>query len=182
MLYSATICATDSVAALTLISSDKYPKLFSVVFGEGMVNDAVSIIMFQAVNQLQDPESPMEFRWFTPFELIGRFLENCVCSLLIGLFIGLFSTWCFKKFRFLSHSTTSETVFAFLMAYLGYSICEMTELSGVISVLMIGIMMSHYQGYNISTLGKVTTRVTFESMSLTAEAFIYVYLGFAFWD
>jgi sodium/hydrogen exchanger-like protein 6/7/sodium/hydrogen exchanger 8 len=49
MLYSATICATDSVAALTLISSDKYPQLFSVVFGEGMVNDAVSIILFKAV-------------------------------------------------------------------------------------------------------------------------------------
>lgn len=49
MLYSATICATDSVAALTLISSDKHPKLFSVVFGEGMINDAVSIILFKAV-------------------------------------------------------------------------------------------------------------------------------------
>ena len=46
MMYSATICATDSVAALTLIPSDIYPKLFSVVFGEGIVNDAVSIIMF----------------------------------------------------------------------------------------------------------------------------------------
>jgi sodium/hydrogen exchanger-like protein 6/7/sodium/hydrogen exchanger 8 len=49
LLQSATICATDSVAAITLISSDKYPQLFSVVFGEGMVNDAVSIILFKAV-------------------------------------------------------------------------------------------------------------------------------------
>jgi len=46
MIYSATICATDSVAALAMINSDKYPKLFSVIFGEGMVNDAVSIILF----------------------------------------------------------------------------------------------------------------------------------------
>lgn len=144
MLYSATICATDSVAALTLISSDQHPKLFSIVFGEGMVNDAVSIIIFQAVSQLQNPETETKFMWYTPFEFIGRFLENCVLSLLIGLFVGLFSTWCFKKFRFLTHSTTSETVFAFLMAYMGYSICEMANLSGVISLLIIGIMMSHY--------------------------------------
>lgn len=46
MIYSATICATDSVAALAMIKPDKYPKLFSVIFGEGMVNDAVSIILF----------------------------------------------------------------------------------------------------------------------------------------
>lgn len=51
LLFSATICATDSVAALTLLDSDKYPKLFSVVFGEGMVNDAVSIILFKAVTE-----------------------------------------------------------------------------------------------------------------------------------
>lgn len=49
LLYSSTICATDSVAALTLISSDLHPKLFSVVFGEGMINDAVSIILFKTI-------------------------------------------------------------------------------------------------------------------------------------
>lgn len=31
--YSATISATDSVAALTLISPAQYPKLFSIIFG-----------------------------------------------------------------------------------------------------------------------------------------------------
>jgi len=52
MLFSAIICATDSVAALTLIPSDTYPKLFSVVFGEGMINDAVSIILYKSVDEL----------------------------------------------------------------------------------------------------------------------------------
>ena len=33
LLYSATICATDSVAALTMVKSEKYPKLFSIIFG-----------------------------------------------------------------------------------------------------------------------------------------------------
>jgi len=47
--YSATISATDSVAALTLISPAQYPKLFSIIFGEGMVNDAVAIILFKVV-------------------------------------------------------------------------------------------------------------------------------------
>jgi len=49
--FSATICATDSVAALTLIKPLQYPKLFSVIFGEGMINDAVAIILFKVVGK-----------------------------------------------------------------------------------------------------------------------------------
>jgi hypothetical protein len=32
-----------------MIKPDKYPKLFSVIFGEGMVNDSVSIILYKAI-------------------------------------------------------------------------------------------------------------------------------------
>jgi sodium/hydrogen exchanger-like protein 6/7/sodium/hydrogen exchanger 8 len=35
MIFGATLCASDSVAALSMIKADKYPKLFSIVFGEG---------------------------------------------------------------------------------------------------------------------------------------------------
>lgn len=40
------MCASDAIAALTLINSAAYPKLFSIVFGEGLLNDAVAIILF----------------------------------------------------------------------------------------------------------------------------------------
>ena len=40
------MCASDAIAALTLINSATYPKLFSIVFGEGLLNDAVAIILF----------------------------------------------------------------------------------------------------------------------------------------
>ena len=50
--FSATISATDSVAALTLIKPKDHPKLFSVIFGEGMVNDAVAIIIFKVVGKI----------------------------------------------------------------------------------------------------------------------------------
>ena len=43
------MCSSDVVAAVSLINSTEQPKLFSVVFGEGVTNDAVSIILFNAV-------------------------------------------------------------------------------------------------------------------------------------
>lgn len=49
LYFSATMCASDAIAALTLINSTTYPKLFSIVFGEGLLNDAVAIILFDVI-------------------------------------------------------------------------------------------------------------------------------------
>ncbi|MCA9735966.1 cation:proton antiporter [candidate division KSB1 bacterium] len=50
--FSATISASDAVAALTIIKATEFPKLFSIVFGEGLVNDAVAIILFKVVGDI----------------------------------------------------------------------------------------------------------------------------------
>ena len=51
LVLSATLCSSDTVAALTMISQETQPRLFSVLFGEGIMNDAVSIIVFEvAIN------------------------------------------------------------------------------------------------------------------------------------
>lgn len=52
LYFASTMCASDAIAAITLISSDKYPKLFSIVFGEGLINDAVAIILFHSVAKI----------------------------------------------------------------------------------------------------------------------------------
>ena len=46
---SSVLCATDSIAVLTLVSEQKYAKLNSVLFGEGVINDAVSILLYRAI-------------------------------------------------------------------------------------------------------------------------------------
>lgn len=43
------LCSSDVIAAISLISYDQEPTLFSIVFGEGILNDAVSIILFNTV-------------------------------------------------------------------------------------------------------------------------------------
>jgi NhaP-type Na+/H+ or K+/H+ antiporter len=49
LLFSSVISSTDTVSALTFIKENKYPKLFSILFGEGIFNDAVSIVLFKIV-------------------------------------------------------------------------------------------------------------------------------------
>ena len=43
LLMCSLLCASDVVAAVSLVSYEKEPSLYSIVFGEGITNDAVSI-------------------------------------------------------------------------------------------------------------------------------------------
>jgi len=51
LLFSSVISATDAVAVLTFVSESEEPKLYSILFGEGVINDAVCIVLYGIVQQ-----------------------------------------------------------------------------------------------------------------------------------
>jgi NhaP-type Na+/H+ or K+/H+ antiporter len=46
LLLASVLASTDTVAVLTLITAEKFQLLNAVLFGEGVVNDAVTILLF----------------------------------------------------------------------------------------------------------------------------------------
>jgi NhaP-type Na+/H+ or K+/H+ antiporter len=49
LLFSSVISATDTVAALTFVKEESEPKLFAILFGEGVINDAVCIVLYNII-------------------------------------------------------------------------------------------------------------------------------------
>jgi NhaP-type Na+/H+ or K+/H+ antiporter len=61
----------------------------------------------------------------------------------------------FKKFRFLNASVVTETFIMMSMAYIAYFVATMTkilnlEMSGMIAILVCGIVQAHYGWWNLS--------------------------------
>lgn len=56
-------------------------------------------------------------------------------------------------------------------------ISDLYELSGIITLLTSGIIMSHYCWYNLSPQSKQSTSIIFGAFGFAAEAFIFSYLG-----
>jgi sodium/hydrogen exchanger-like protein 6/7/sodium/hydrogen exchanger 8 len=52
LVFCSLLCSSDVVAAVSIVDFEAQPKLFSCIFGEGVTNDIVSIIMFNAVMSL----------------------------------------------------------------------------------------------------------------------------------
>lgn len=47
------LSSTDSVAALQVLDPDTQPMLFSLVFGEGVTNDATAVVLLRAVQKIE---------------------------------------------------------------------------------------------------------------------------------
>ena len=80
---------------MTIIKPHEYPKLFSIVFGEGLMNDAVAIILFKVVGSLLEDSSAIVETLAEEkstagiiFGILGGFLANVATSLAIGTAAG----------------------------------------------------------------------------------------------
>jgi sodium/hydrogen exchanger-like protein 6/7/sodium/hydrogen exchanger 8 len=67
LLFAALVCSSDVVAAVSIVDYKAQPKLFSCIFGEGIANDIVSIIIFNTVLYLQG----QTFEAYTPFLILA---------------------------------------------------------------------------------------------------------------
>ncbi|XP_075094563.1 sodium/hydrogen exchanger 1 isoform X3 [Nicotiana tabacum] len=153
LAIGAIFAATDSVCTLQVLHQDETPLLYSLVFGEGVVNDATSVVLFNAIQNFDlssvNPSIALHF--------IGNFLYLFLASTLLGAATGLLSAYIIKKLYFGRHSTDREVALMMLMAYLSYMLAELFYLSGILTVFFCGIVMSHYTWHNVTESSRVTT-------------------------
>ncbi|KAL7080976.1 hypothetical protein ACP275_14G011700 [Erythranthe tilingii] len=173
LAIGAIFAATDSVCTLQVLSQDETPLLYSLVFGEGVVNDATSVVLFNAVQNfdLSDLSAGVAIK------LLGNFIYLFISSTVLGVVAGLLSAYIIKKLYFGRHSTDREVAIMMLMAYLSYMLAELFYLSGILTVFFCGIVMSHYTWHNVTQNSRVTTKHTFATLSFVAEIFIFLYVG-----
>jgi len=91
------LCSSDVFATISLIRYDKMPNLFSIVFGEGITNRAVSIILFNTV--LKYTTSDTEISPSIIFPILENFCGLGLKSVLIGIIFGLLSAYIMAKYR-----------------------------------------------------------------------------------
>lgn len=156
LYFAATLCATDTVASLTILKPKKFPKLFSVIFGESTLNDAVAIILFQAIDMISSNQGINVSPEMIGI-IIGKFFEIGILSLMIGTTCAIVCTLLLKHAHFIKETPVFEISIIFFFGYLSYVICQNLDLSGILSLLICGIVLAHYAFYNISITSKLAT-------------------------
>lgn len=70
ILFVASIfSSSDIIAAITIVKFEDFPKLFSIILGEGLANDAVAIILFDTMSKFEFDHAVFNYK--TPFVVLG---------------------------------------------------------------------------------------------------------------
>lgn len=175
LLFSSVIASTDTVAALTFISDDDHPKLFSILFGEGVLNDAVCIVLYRIIKNFSFDNSA--FTLWSVLSIINSFMILFIISTLLGVLGGMLCSLILKKLKKFKLNRVQENSLIIFFAFLTYSVSESMGYSPIISLLFCGIFMSHYAFYNLSFQSREESSIVSKIMSNIAEGFVFTYLG-----
>lgn len=190
----ATLSATDPVTILAIFNLYKVePKLYTVIFGESILNDAVAIVLFETAQKYADNDAA-KLTVLNLFEAIGLFLLVFFGSMLVGICVGI-GTALLLKYTHVRRLPKIESCLIVLIAYASYFFSngvylsgksfpsniavpkKLTFLIGIVSLLFCGITLKHYAYYNMSRRTQLTTKYLFQVMSQLSENFIFIYLG-----
>ncbi|EGZ20758.1 hypothetical protein PHYSODRAFT_492998 [Phytophthora sojae] len=177
LLFGALISAVDPVATLSILGNPELnldPLLYSLVFGESVLNDAVAIVLFNTF--LKFEESQSEFTSGAAASLMIEFTLISLGSVACGVFTGLACSYMCKNSNIKGYPAYEITLL-FLYAYGSYALAEVMKLSGIMSLFFCGIIMAHYNSYNLSKPSQVTAEHIFKSFALVSEFFVFLYMG-----
>ena len=195
LLFGSLISAVDPVATLSIMGNEELnvdPLLYSLVFGESVLNDAIAISLFKTFFQfynvpnlvaLEDNDDGGEAAATAPAVLPTSYMTIAMSfvvvsglSILVGVLLGLGPSWLYKHTQ-LRRYPNLETSLLLCFCYLCYATAEALELSGIMALFFQGIVLSHYNAYNLSPRAHVASEQIFSTFATLTETIVFVYMG-----
>ncbi|XP_009638055.1 sodium/hydrogen exchanger 9 [Egretta garzetta] len=179
LFFGSLMSATDPVTVLAIFHELHVDTdLYTLLFGESVLNDAVAIVLTYSISIYSPKENPNAFDAAAFFQSVGNFL---------GIFAGSFAmgssyavvTALLTKFTKLCEFPMLETGLFFLLSWSAFLSAEAAGLTGIVAVLFCGVTQAHYTYSNLSPDSKMRTKQLFEFMNFLAENVIFCYMGLA---
>nr|KAF6359069.1 solute carrier family 9 member A8 [Pipistrellus kuhlii] len=180
--FGSLISAVDPVATIAIFNALHIdPVLNMLVFGESILNDAVSIVLTNTAEGLTRKNMSDVSGWQTFVQALGYFLKMFFGSAALGTLTGLISaliSFYYDEHHIDLRKTPSlEFGMMIIFAYLPYGLAEGISLSGIMAILFSGIVMSHYTHHNLSPVTQILMQQTLRTVAFLCETCVFAFLG-----
>lgn len=174
LTFSSIICATDTVAVLSLLKELGAPKYFSMMFeGENLLNDATAMVFYMIFSNLYKAQG------MTAWGAILQFLRLSVGGFLLGGAVFLVTlVW----LRRITKDKVLVIVITITSCYMTFFLAEsVVGVSGLLSVVVLGVFMAMHikMRLNPEAAEMVHTVISFIQFCLESTLFLItgVFIG-----
>lgn len=145
LLFGALMSSIDPVATLGILTSvggvQPTDTLYTLVFGESLLNDGVSIVLFDSLVMHMGDSEAVGVATFG--DTLGEFVTVISGSIAVGV---LYGGLCTMYFWLLADKQTAmaEVGLFFVWALIPYYVADGIEMSGIIAIMVMGFMMDFF--------------------------------------
>ncbi|KXZ47705.1 hypothetical protein GPECTOR_33g587 [Gonium pectorale] len=146
------------------------PDMYMNVFGESVLNDAVGLVLYKVLSAFLGGKAVTGGNVMGG---IGLFIGIFVGSTVIGIAVGLLAALIFRSRYFYSGPVGLAVVFA----YGSYLLADCIHFSGIVAVVVNGMVMGLYVRPNLSPEAEHKIENLFRVLASLFELFVFVYIG-----
>ncbi|XP_048465877.1 sodium/hydrogen exchanger 3 isoform X2 [Rhincodon typus] len=174
LLFGSLIAAVDPVAVLAVFEEVHVNEvLFIIVFGESLLNDAVTVVLYNVFSsfvqiEAENIQSLDYFKGIVSFFVVS--LGGTAVGIAFAFLLSLVT-------RFTKHVRVIEPGFVFVISYLSYLTAEMLSLSAILAITFCGICCQKYVKANLCEQSITTVRYAMKMLASGAETIIFMFLG-----
>ncbi len=171
LLIGSMVCATDPTALPgTANTNGSGNRLFRILEGEGLINDATAITLFVMLSaMLIDPGTEI-----SPAAVVGRFATTLLGAAVVGVFLG----WLFDRIIRPLNDMVLTSSATLVLAFLSFWVSEhLLGLSGVVATLFAGLTIAIFQKQQRSEEDISFTRRSWRMLGFCADAMLFFLVG-----
>ena len=167
-VIGAVISPPDDVAIVSVAQKIRLPKrIITILKGEGMFNDATSLILFRfslaAVISHQ----------FVLFNAVTNFLYIVIGEAVYGIILG----YLLGELRIKINDPILQMIISILTPFLAYLPAEKMGGSGVIATVVCGFITGHYYLERFTPEVRLTYRAVWRTLGYITQSFLFLLVG-----
>ena len=163
----AVVAPTDAVAATAIAKRVGMPRrMITILQGESLVNDATALVLLRsAVGAMSST--------FVIWQIGLDFLTTAIGGVAVGLAVAFVT----GKIRYHVDDETTDTAISFLTPFIAYLIAEGLDFSGVLAVVIAGLMLGHKSHLVQSASSRVFERTNWRTVEFLLENTVFLLIG-----
>ncbi|MBK4348192.1 cation:proton antiporter [Lacisediminihabitans changchengi] len=170
----AVVAPPDAVAATSLGKRlGLPPRIVTILEGEGLVNDATALVLLSTMLAIVTTSVQSPSGWMIAL----TFLWAVVGAVLIGGILGVVAV----TLRSRVTDPVLDAAISLVIPFVAYLAGEFAHSSGVVAVVVAGIVVGNQGAYRIRASFRLAESGTWRIVTLLIENAVFLFMGFQLW-